>query len=77
MPRGSLQQPQGRLLSRLRLAKRRNVRRFAAGEAPEQEHTQRYQRGEADAALLHEDAIQSFLDELATVAKVSAQPRLP
>ena len=61
----------------LRFANRCNLRRFAAGEAPEQEHTQRYQRGEADVALLQEDAIQSFLDELTTVAKVSSQTRLP
>lgn len=56
----------------LRCAERCFARRFAAGEAPEQEQTQRFQRGEADAALLHEDAIQSFLDELTTVAKVRA-----
>ena len=61
----------------LRFAERCNACRFAAGEAPEQEHTQRYQRGEADAALLSEDAIQSFLDELATVAKVCSSTRSP
>ena len=61
----------------MRFAESCNLRRFAAGEAPEQEHTQRYQRGEADVALLQEDAIQSFLDELTTVAKVSSHFRLP
>lgn len=45
------------------------LRRFAAGEAPEQEQSQRL-HGEVDATLLHDDAIQSFLDNLTTVAKV-------